>query len=235
MEGFLTLARAASGSKQLVHIISLTLRHPSIFVFGELLSLPNIRDLESNEECRATLALLKLFAYGTYEHYKSQKASLKLADLTPAELTKLRQLTIVSRAAKEKELSYASLLSSLDLTNIRELEDLIIDTIYAGLISGTLDQKSGSLLVASAIGRDIGPTDVDHMIDTLDHWLASSAEVVASLEAGVAYARTESEKAKREKEQTDQQKKSALEAIRLTEVDKRKPKQGAVAVGGGRR
>ena len=53
---------------------------------------------------------------------------------------KLRMLTIVSLAHRSKKVSYASLQSELGISNVRELEDLIIDTIYSGLLEGRLDQ-----------------------------------------------------------------------------------------------
>jgi hypothetical protein len=80
---------------------------------------------------------------------------------------------------------------------VRELEDLLIDCVYlgtctthpstgaarfdrfthsyavmmrVGLIKGKLDQKKGAFEVQYAIGRDIGPTDVDFMMKKLNTW-----------------------------------------------------------------
>jgi len=39
-------------------------------------------------------------------------------------------------------LSYSMLLQSLSLENVRQLEDLIIDAIYCGIITGRLDQEN---------------------------------------------------------------------------------------------
>ena len=39
-------------------------------------------------------------------------------------------------------ISYNALLKSLDLKNIRELEDLLISAIYADIIHGRLDQQN---------------------------------------------------------------------------------------------
>lgn len=58
----------------------------------------------------------------------------------------------------------------LDVPNIRDLEDMIIECIYAGLIVGQLDQQHQKLEVQFAIGRDIGPNDVQLMIGKLDSW-----------------------------------------------------------------
>ena len=63
-------------------------------------------------------------------------------------MIKLRQLSLVSLAHASKKVSYEELQLALGITNVRELEDLIIDTIYAGILEGRLDQLNG---VRSAI------------------------------------------------------------------------------------
>ena len=99
-------------------------------------------------------ALLALFAYGTYPEYKGTQAcrgherlvrcahavctflphpasKASLPELSPKQLKKLKQLTIVSLAQKQKVVPYTTLQESLDITNLRELEDLVIESIYA--------------------------------------------------------------------------------------------------------
>ena len=56
---------------------------------------------------------------------------------------KLRQLSLVSLAHASKKVPYEQLQLALGITNVRELEDLIIDTIYAGILEGRLDQHNG--------------------------------------------------------------------------------------------
>lgn len=69
-----------------------------------------------------------------------------------------------------QHLPYSLLQSCLDLPNLRSLEDLIIDCINLGLIEGHLNQKDASLEILSAMGRDIGPRDVETMIQQLANW-----------------------------------------------------------------
>lgn len=45
---------------------------------------------------------------------------------------KLQHLTIVTMAIRNKCISYNTLLDELDIDNVRELEDLIIESVYAG-------------------------------------------------------------------------------------------------------
>lgn len=76
------------------------------------------------------LHTLKLFAYGTYKQYLENRE--RLLELTPVMRKKLQHLTIVSMAVQNKCISYKSLLDELDIKHVRDLEDLIIESIYAG-------------------------------------------------------------------------------------------------------
>lgn len=73
---------------------------------------------------------LKLFAYGTYKQYLENKE--QLLELTPLMVKKLQHLTIVTMAIRSKVIPYKDLLVELDIKNVRDLEDLIIESIYAG-------------------------------------------------------------------------------------------------------
>ncbi|RZF35788.1 hypothetical protein LSTR_LSTR013749, partial [Laodelphax striatellus] len=55
---------------------------------------------------------------------------------------------------------YSILLKDLDIKNVRDLEDLIIEAIYADIIHGKLDQKNSQLELDYAIGRDMQPTHI---------------------------------------------------------------------------
>lgn len=76
------------------------------------------------------LKTLNLFAYGTYKDYLENKS--EYLELTPAQCKKLQHLTIATLATQEKCIPYSVLLKELDIKNVRDLEDLIIEAIYAG-------------------------------------------------------------------------------------------------------
>ena len=78
-----------------------------------------------------------------------------LPEVTEAMGRKLRLLTVVSLAETSKVLAYSLLMTELGLTTIRELEDLVIEGISAGVVQGKLDQKSSHFEVDYVIGRDI--------------------------------------------------------------------------------
>lgn len=58
----------------------------------------------------------------------------------------------------------------LDITNLRELEDLIIDCMYNDLLNGKLDQKNKQLHVIYTYGRDVRVEDVESMLKKLEDW-----------------------------------------------------------------
>ena len=50
---------------------------------------------------------------------------------------------------------YSDLVAAVDISNVRELEDLIIECFYAGLVRGNLDQRKQQLEVSFSFGRDV--------------------------------------------------------------------------------
>lgn len=59
-----------------------------------------------------------------------------------------------------KVLPYSKLQESVGIKDVRTLEDLIIGSIYAGLLVAKIDQANASLIVHSAMGRDVTRNDV---------------------------------------------------------------------------
>lgn len=74
------------------------------------------------------------------------------------------------------------------MADLRALEDLIIDTVYQGLISGKIDQQHSVFEVQSAMGRDIGPDDVDEMIGKLSQWMDASQVLIDTLKDKATFA-----------------------------------------------
>ena len=62
---------------------------------------------------------------------------------------------------------------------VREVENLLIQCIYAGLIQGKLNQQAALLEVHSCIGRDIHPSELGAMIDTLGKWHENSVSLLS--------------------------------------------------------
>jgi len=209
LEGFEALVKTNSG-QACVMVIQQVLSHSSIFVFGELLDQPNVKDL-ANSPHKQHLELLRLFAYGTYADYKAQP---DLPKLNPKQLTKLKILSIVEYAAKAKLLLYDDLMKSLDVPNVRELEDMVIECITLGLIAGKLDHRKRALEVQSVAGRDIGPNAVDSMQKAFAGWLGASEQLVKQLEQKAAAANQNYDKRKKEVVDADNKRKQIVDDIK---------------------
>ncbi|KAH0876350.1 hypothetical protein HID58_063744, partial [Brassica napus] len=83
------------------------------------------------------LDVLRLFAHGTWGDYKS----VCIPQLSPHQILKLKQLTLLTLAESNKVLPYHTLMVELDVTNVRQLEDFLINAcMYAGIVRGKLDQ-----------------------------------------------------------------------------------------------
>jgi COP9 signalosome complex subunit 7 len=131
MDSFLILANNTK-DKAAVQLIQDCLES-NVYQFDQLLHHPNIQQLrETNPD---HYRLLEIFTIGTLQDYHS-----KLPPLSQKQLFKLKQLTLISQAPK-KVVPYKELLQLLDIASIRDLEDLIIQTIEQELMVGKLDQK----------------------------------------------------------------------------------------------
>nr|VZI49110.1 unnamed protein product [Spirometra erinaceieuropaei] len=168
-------------------LIRKTTETPGLFVFSELFDNPIIKSLDEKDSSR-DLALLRLFCYGTYNDYKMAQTSYP--PLTPLQVRKLRQLSIISACYSQKLIPYDRLLQMLELSSLRELEDLIIELFYLEAACGKLDQQKGLLVVESAIGRDLRETELPKLRSDLEAW-CNRVDVVVSEVVG------EMEKAKK--------------------------------------
>ncbi|KAG2765900.1 hypothetical protein PC129_g8174 [Phytophthora cactorum] len=173
LEQFTLLAKNARG-RACVALIQQVLSNKKLFVFRELLDMPNVEALKDSEH-KEHYELLRIFSFGTYSDYVARKD--ELPDLTPQQVNKLRKLTTVSLAHRFKNIPYDTLMGDMGVSSVREVEDILIDTIYSGLIQGKLDQKSRCFVVKYAVGRDTRHEDIDDMIQKLMNWKAQSADI----------------------------------------------------------
>jgi COP9 signalosome complex subunit 7 len=147
------------------------------------------KQLANDEQYKADYRTLELFAYGDMILYRSSLPGT-FTDLTQVQLNKLRHLTLVTLASRSRVLSYSSLVASLAVKDtegeeasapgpsshlsardIRALEDIIIDAIYAGIFSARLDQRKQRVEVESIMGRDVkGTEEIEHIASVLKQW-----------------------------------------------------------------
>eukprot|EP00903_Cladosiphon_okamuranus_P009562 g9104.t1 len=178
---FLVLAKGAKGAA-CVALIQQVLSNKKLFVFGELLAMPNVQALAGTPH-EPHLRLLEMFAYGTYAD--AQAKAEELPKLTAAQVEKLRMLSIVSLAHTSKVVAYSTMKAALVMDNVRHLEDLIFDTMYSGLLQGKLDQRQEVLKVKYAMARDVRMDDLTTMIDKLGNWASTTQVLLSTLEGSV--------------------------------------------------
>jgi len=184
LEPFLLMAKSAKGAAA-PKLIQDAISALGVFVYAELMDHPNIRVLVGSQYS-SYLELLQIFSYGTYTDYKSKQSSLP--KLNEVQLIKLKQLSIVSLANETRILPYPRLLSVLDLPTVRSLEDLIIDAIYSGIVSGKLDQKFSQFEVHSTMGRDLRPGQFEELLVALRDWSNRTKEVLDTIDVTISHA-----------------------------------------------
>lgn len=159
---------------------------PNTYIFSELLSQPNIAALAASPDpsSAAWHTHLQLFSHGLYSTYLSTP---DLPPLNAAQTLKLRQLSLLTLSRTKSALAYPSLLSHLHLTNARELEDVVISAVYAGLLAAKLNPSRQEVQVSSVAPlRDVPPSTVAGIVATLAAWSARCDATLAELEDTVA-------------------------------------------------
>ncbi|KAK8339472.1 hypothetical protein V6Z11_A08G037200 [Gossypium hirsutum] len=189
--------------------------HPSLFAFSEILAVPTVAELEGTDNS-VHLEMLRLFAHGTWSDYK--RNSGKFPQLVPDQVLKLKQLTVLTLAETKKVLSYDQLMLELDVTNVRELEDFLInDCMYAGLVRGKLDQLQRYFEVQFAAGRDLRPGQLGSMIQTLSNWLATSDNLLVTIQDKIKWADTMSELDKKHRKELEDRVMEVKKAVSVKE------------------
>ncbi|XP_057304560.1 COP9 signalosome complex subunit 7a-like isoform X1 [Hydractinia symbiolongicarpus] len=215
LEPFLLLAKNARGAAA-AQLIRQACDAPGVYVFGELIEIDSIKELESNPEFSKDWKLLQLYAYGKYSDYISNKS--EIPDLTENQIKKLRLLTIASLASKSKYVPYAVLLENLGLSNLRQIEDLIIEAVYADILKGKLDQREERLEVDFVIGRDIQQQNIDTVISILDSWCSNCEKAMETLDTQSSRANYFKEVNLNKLKQVEQEVENVKQALKTQEM-----------------
>lgn len=225
---FLLLAKSVRGTAA-ADLVTRVLEHPDIFGFDEFLRHETlVKSLEQDHP--QLFATLTLFAYGTLSDYESNR--IKYISLSPLARRKLQLLSLASLAAHARILPYTLLLKQLQIESVRELEDLIIDGIYAQVIRGKLDQLNSRLNVEYAISRDVNTMAFDRMEDVLDKWCQNCSALLNVLKYEAIRA---NEQKKKTLEDQDKYDKEMLSMIKIIDLQGQGSGSGNPSSGGARR
>lgn len=208
---FLLLAKSVRGSAA-VDLVTRVLEHPDVFGFDEFLRLDSLVKALKQDHAQV-LSTLELFAYGTLSDYESDRA--RFISLSALARRKLQLLTLASLAVHARILPYTLLLQQLQVESVRELEDLIIDGIYAQVIRGKLDQLNNRLNVEYAIARDVNSAAFDRMEDVLDKWCKNCAALLNVLKYEATRANEQKKKALDEQ---DKYEKEMLSMVKIVDL-----------------
>lgn len=167
LEQYLILAKTAKG-KACESLIFQAISNPKTFVFGELLDA-----VSQGGVSKDSLKILEIFTYGTLQDYRKAK----LPDLTSQQLKKIQMLTLTTLASQKAVLLYKDLQTLLEIGSTRQLEDLIIETIYEGLIKGKIDHKNSCLRVFQCVGRDIRPEDIPAALQKIKNYIEQISHI----------------------------------------------------------
>lgn len=152
---------------------------PGLHVFGELLECPSMTSLSGPPG-----ALLRLFAYGTYSDYC--KGPGEFPTLSEAHVAKLRRLSVISLACGRNELAYGELRRALGVESVRDVERVVLDCVYAGLLSARMDQRAAKVEIISVSGRDVIAEEmVGDMLRVLRAWAAGAEKLGSDIDAKI--------------------------------------------------
>ncbi|PIL30854.1 hypothetical protein GSI_07022 [Ganoderma sinense ZZ0214-1] len=220
LEPFLLMSKAAKGAAA-AKLVQDATAAPGVFVFAELLEQPNVQELAGHEQHDRFYSLLQLFSYKTYSDYLQYKDALP--SLNEAQITKLKQLTIVTLAQDSRILPYEQLLSVLEMPTIRELEDLIIDAIYLDIVRGKLDQREQQFEVEYTMGRDLEPGKVEQLLVSLQNWASTTSAILATLDEKLSQISGRTASSKKARDIYEKQYQVTLKEV----VDKQKEQRNA--------
>lgn len=195
---FLALSKSATSPRAAADLVTRATSAPNTFIFAELLQTPQIQALASDPSFAPHHRLLQLFSWGTYQSYRD--AASDLPALSEAQTQKLRQLSLLTLARDRAALTYDALLSSLGLDSTRQLEDLVVTAVYAGLLDATLDPARRAVQVSRiAPLRDLPPGAVPSMVSALKTWSERCTSTLDDLEGQVREIRAAAARREREK------------------------------------
>lgn len=215
LEPYILLSKSANSPRAAADLVNQAISAPNTYVFAELLQTPNIQALQTaSEEHAPYLTLLQIFAWGTWSDYtcephpsleafhimtnRRSTASPNLPKLSPTQEQKLRQLSLITLATTPSNLSYVHLQDALDLPTTRALEDLVISSIYSGLLAAKLDTLSQRVDVSSVAPlRDLKPGSIPHMVQVLGDWDSRCVTVLGEIEGQVVEVRRKAQEARK--------------------------------------
>ncbi|KKY29802.1 putative cop9 signalosome complex subunit 7a [Diaporthe ampelina] len=226
---FLALTKSANSPKAAADLITHATSAQGTYIFTELLASPSIQGLAGSPEYQPYLTQLQLFSNGLYSTYASTPS---LPDLNDRQRLKLRQLSLLTLSRDKENLTYPALQQHLGLASPREVEDLVISAVYAGLLNAKLNPLRSVVQVSSVAPlRDVQPGTVPSIVATLQKWSQRCDATLAEIEANIANIKREAARKANDKREWDR----TFQAVVKAETsDPSDPAGGSISANGGR-
>ncbi|VVT48456.1 uncharacterized protein SAPINGB_P001788 [Magnusiomyces paraingens] len=120
-----------------------------------------------SEAAEAWVDVLEVFTYGTWKDYVG--LGYRAPELNEAQITKLRQLTLVSLAGRSARLGFDEIVEATGV-EVGQVEGLVVDAVYADLLDARVDTKEQAVVVARAVGRDANKERLAELGRVLGSW-----------------------------------------------------------------
>lgn len=115
-----------------------------------------------------------------------------LPPLNQAQHNKLRELSLLTYAKFPHNLTYDKLMELLLIKDVAELEEVVMNAIYNGLIHGRLDPHGQRVNITSVAPlRDVSKTDIPTLQETLKEWSDRCTSTLSDLEKQIALVKAE--------------------------------------------
>lgn len=198
MEQILSLYKSTENNLSSPIIIDLIKRATSnkkIFGYAEIYEPIHTRQpsLELSAQACSWINILRIFTYGRWNDYKemlNNSMDETFPDLTEAQTTKLKQLSLLSLCASSDVVPYQEIQQALDLS-AEELEPLVIDTIYSGNLTAKLDTQNQTIEVARVAGRDVDADRLNEICSILDQWEEKTSAIVNNTQQHIEQTRSD--------------------------------------------
>lgn len=220
LQPFLALTKSATSPRAAADLIARATSAPATYIFTDLLAAPQIQALASSPEHAPHLTHLQIFSHGLYSDYESPQPQGHLPALNDAQRLKLRQLSLLTLSRDRQNMTYPALQRHLGLASPREVEDVVISAVYAGLLEARLNPLRRVVQVSSVAPlRDVQPATVPAIVATLQRWSARCDATLAGIEASIAGIRSDAARSANERREWDRTFQAAVEAETKDPVD----------------
>lgn len=170
----------------------------NVFFYGQLCNNETVASIvgptsPAATESKTIFEVLKILTYGTWKDLTQQKSSSSAAadyiNGNPEIAAKLRKLTLLTVAERTKSIPYSLLEQELGIKaatpaeTSRIIEDVIIDSTTAGLITVTLNPQQRLVQVHDAAARDVNVAEeVPRLLALFKAWGERCEDVVYQLQ-----------------------------------------------------